>query len=394
MIAVAPLLSGLLAGLALLPAARADVPAGVATWLQEPVEVDSPTEEAVADPVLQRILERFRQFPAAQQEAMLARIEASVRQHEHLLIRVAKALESDATLAALPVVAPDPQRSYSAEIYAPALGLSTRNAELDGRQSQTVMKHFFAAPVPPFREGAQWQYDAGRRALIAPLERPTPETRLRAFYAGRWPEPGRLQALATAALDDDPGQKTAADYFAHHYRDRDGVVYDGLRLFEIWGSGREFEVSDVEAIAFLREVAGENRLNSPIPASLHKRVYARIEESFRSWRDYSVLREALAARLAGPELPLPPVLASLGRELDQAWAIAGHEPARMRALLAGGDDRKAFFAAVGKAGKRPPLGAEETAAQLAGREGLQAAIASATLDALRDEGLLGLGRRF
>lgn len=335
------------------------------------------------DPLLARLLPRFRSLPAAEQVRIAEACYQRALAAEHPLARAAAALEGGGVDRQ--VLDPDPRRAFDASRYAPALQLVTRHAEPGETAWEQVRAEFFGRNAPP-DPGAAWEWDYGRNALIRPRTALPPEARLVALLAGRWPEPDRLAALAEASLDHDSARDAVADYFAHHYRDRAGVVFAGIRLDDAWGSGREIEVSDVEAVAWLRTVAQEDRVRSPIPAKLHDPIYTRISESYAVWREYRTLRRALAVRLCSTDAEPPPVYRALAERLDQAWVELGHDPARALELLRRSTDRPSFFAALAvlPAEARPPV--EE-------RAGLAPLLRAAASETCRVEGLLGLGRR-
>ncbi|TAH39237.1 MAG: hypothetical protein EYC70_00175 [Planctomycetota bacterium] len=344
------------------------------------------------DPARARLLERLGQLPPPEQAELAQRVYRSVLQSAHPVAAAAARLEGDPALAALPVLEAEPARAFDADEYAPALGLRTRVLRPSEAAWKKAEKQYFGAGKVP-EHGAHWSYDHGRNALLRPLPEQTPEQIVAALYAGRWPHPGRLQALAEAALDHDASMDAASDYFNHAYRDRSGRVYSGMRLYELWNSGKEIEISDVEAIAWLRTVAGDRSVSSPIPAKKHAAIYQRIAQSFQSVREYQTLRQALAARCADPQGALPLLFSGEERSIDQVWALADHDPAAVRALLQQFPGREAFLLEIARQLREPPCGAPELARRLAARADLEQAVAAAAAAALESEGLLGIGRR-
>jgi hypothetical protein len=340
-------------------------------------------DPAATDLLVERVVGRFRSLSAEEQERIAERAYRAALASDHALARVAAALEAGA--AGLPVIAADPRRQFDARRYAPALKLDTTFLERGEEPWEEAHEIFFPRFPLPVRD-AVWEWDAGRNALVRPLVPLSPEKRLEALLRGSWPHPGRLEALAEARFDDRGELDPLAEYFRHHYRDRAGRVFVGMRLEDVWGSGREIEVSDVEAVAWLRRIAGETKPVSPIPGKLHDPIYRRIAADFERWRDYRQLRQALAASLVAspPELPL--AYRGLAERLEQTWQDLGHDPGRALALLRATEDRPGFFAAAGAV---PP---EERAAPVE-RAGLPAWLRQAAETVCREEGLLGLGRR-
>jgi hypothetical protein len=230
-----------------------------------------------------------------------------------------------------------------------------------------------------------WEYDFGENALRKPSKPCTPAQLITSLLEGELPIDGRIGALAIARIDDQNRRDPQARYFAHHYRDRNGRIYAGIRLADVWDSGAEFEVSDAEAIAWLRTVGNDNSYQSPISTRDHDPIYARIEESFQDWREYQSLREAIASRL-DPAVPLPWRYTGLEKVLDRAWGLMEWSPDRMRKLISQCESRELFFDKIKKLWEREGVELEvpEHPSQL---------IQEAARQVLREEGLLGLGRR-
>ncbi len=342
------------------------------------------------------ILERFRDLPAEEQERVTAAVWAAICAQDHPGCRAAAQLSLHPRVAAAPRLEPDPARAYAADEYAPALKLKTKVWQPDEGPWRTLHRSFFGQRKTPPPPPGRWRWDPGRDALIRPAQPSAPEEDLLAALRGQWPPDGRVQAWALGALDAHPDRNPVADYFEHAYRNREGGIYSGIRLWDVWDSGRTFEVSDVEAIAWLRTIGQDGATVSPIPAARHPQIYARIKASFAEWRDYWTLRQALAVRMLAPWEHPDALFAGATATLDEAWLQCEHDPERMNALLAAHPGRDAFFQAVAAESARLRALPEAPAAWSAGaaaRSGLSARIAEAALQAVREEGLLGLRGR-
>ena len=244
------------------------------------------------------------------------------------------------------------------------------------------------------RNGITCGRDYGLNRLLKPPTRAPHDVVIDLLY-GRWPQDGKLAAYAEGALDRNTGLDASADYFAHAYRDRDGKVYQGIPLFEIWNAQTTFGISDVESIAFLRLVVDDHSLQSPIPAKKHSGIYTQIEEYFEIYREYRSLRSALAQRFLDPNGVLPTQFQGITSNLDKAWVLMEHKPRRMAKMLERHPTRKSFLAGLSKelealgSDKEVPHWAEHWQA----RSALPGLIRATTLDFLADEGLLGFRRR-
>lgn len=349
--------------------------------------------ETPPDPVVEA-LRRFDTLPEEEQELVLEEMRAAV------LARTQPVLQAAATVLAHPRVQGaesleyDPERAFSAKEYAPALKLKTSILKEDHPSWKQICRDYLRGRKP--EAPTTWSWDAGRDALLRPTATPTLRGQAEALLRGSWPADARLAACAAGALDEEEEHNARADYFAHHYRDRTGRVFRGISLEAMWGSGRQLEVSDVEAVAWLRTVEGREDVVSPIPKSLHDPIYKRISAGFGAFRDEEVLREALALRLVDPQGALPTRLAAMGDLIDRGWVALRHDPARMAALLEKCADRRELFAAL-YAADQADLGdesaAEERARHLAARAGFAADVSAAAFDAARAAGLLGFGLR-
>lgn len=343
-----------------------------------------------------RILERFRDLPAEDQDRVAAAIWAAVLAQDHPGCRAAAALAAQTRAAKAPILEPEPARAYAPAEFAPALGLKTKVWQPADSAWRSLHRSFFGSSKIPPPPAGLWSWDPGRDALIRPQQTPGRDQEVQAALQGAWPPDGRMRAWALGALDAQPELNPVADYFEHAYRNREGGVYAGIRLWDVWDSGRTFEVSDVEAIAWLRSVGGDAATVSPIPASRHLQIYARIKESFAAWREHWALRQALAARMISPWTQPEALYVGATDALDTAWVLCEHDPDRMNALLAAHPGRDAFLQAVAAEAARVRGLPEAPASWTAGweaRASLSAAISAAAMATLREEGLLGFRGR-
>jgi hypothetical protein len=342
-----------------------------------------------------RILERFRDLPAEEQSRITGAIWAAALALEHPCSRSAARLAQHPRVSSAPTLDPDLGRAFAAAEFAPALGLKTKTWQPSDNTWRLLHRSFFGQRRPPPPAADLWAWDPGRDSLIRPGQPPTPELEVLAALRGTWFPDARLRAWALGALDAQAELNPVADYFEHAYRNRDGGVYAGIRLWDVWDSGRTFEISDVEAIAWLRAIGGDSSTVSPIPGTRHLEIYARIKDSFAGWREHWTLRQALAARMLAPWERPDPLFAGAADALDAAWVLCEHDPERMNAWLAAHPSRDAFLASIAAESARLRQLPETPASWTAGweaRASLQSTLADSALTILRDEGLLGISR--
>lgn len=348
-------------------------------------------QAAQDDPQLTRAWERWDQFEEVDHREMAAAIEAYVFDAEHPKLRalatLRQAKNSPKTLRERDLPAFDPKE------YAPALKLRTKSVS---RKKSSWKRFVQKYGIDPDRLPEQhWAWSSGRQVLLAPEgKRPNSRTRIEAMLRGEFPEPEYWLARLEAELDFDPLIQEAAAYFEHNYRDRDGNLYEGIRLADLWASQREFGISDVEAVAFLRTILGDQSIRSPIPGRLHNGIYALIREQYEEVREAEQLRQALVGSFLGIEDAVPVVLRGVTPRLDLAWAVVGDDPTRMRAWLKESPTRMAFLGSVEKRIAAHLAAHEISEQELATRPGTLAAhLAARAREGMRREGLMGLRRR-
>lgn len=337
-------------------------------------------------------MRRFDSLPDEEKQRIASELQQQIFEIEHPLCDAAQSLLDDRKLRNVAQVEKGALQIYDAAEYAPKLRLKTKILTEKSKTWKSFQKKFFPIGVP-LRDHL-WDWDYGLNQLLKPAARAPRDVVIDLLY-GRWPQDGKLAAYAEGALDRNNGLDASADYFAHAYRDRDGKVYQGIPLFEIWNAQTTFGISDVESIAFLRLVVDDNRLKSPIPGKEHAGIYTQIEEHFEVYREYRSLRSALAQRFIDPNGVLPAQFRGIAANFDKAWVLMEHKPRRMAKMLERHPTRKSFLAGLAKeleavgSEKEVPYWAEHWEA----RTTLPGLIRATALDFLADEGLLGFRRR-
>lgn len=345
-------------------------------------------EITVDDPQLSRAWQRWDQFEADDHALMADSIEAYILAGDHPRLR---------TLATLHEQAPKPLRgtswpAFDAKKYAPALKLRTREVDPEASKWKGLARHmgFDADALMQPR----WHWSAGRQALLAPAEEgSSARARIESHLAGKLPTPSRWVALVESALPLPADLQRADAYFEHRYRDRDGYLYEHVRLADMWAAQREFGISDVEAVAFLREILDDDSIKSPIPGRLHNGIYALIKDQFADWREARQLRRALAAVYVGADEEVPVVLRSVAPRLELAWLAVDHDPQRMATWLTRESTRQKFLgsveAAIEQLRKEREVADE---ALILEAQAWRAHLPFRAREGMRREGLMGLRR--
>ena len=338
------------------------------------------------------ILRRFDALPLEERERIAEELLPFVLGQDHPLCETTRSLLDDRRLRNAPVTPREALLAYSPKEYAPALNLKTKHVKVGTKTWARFRKRYLRSVTPNRYQAWAWDYSAHQFFASTSAK---PRDTVIAMLAGRWPDSGKFSAFAEGSLDFERDFDPIADYFEHVYRDRDGKVYDEIRLYDTWGSQVTFGISDVESIAFLRNIEKSKRLQSPIAASEHDGIYKKIEVQFMAYREYRDLHHALAQRMVDPLGLVPRIYGEIAPNLDQAWILMGHSSRRMATFLKQHPTRKDFLGAVAK---RVPKGdtaltKESWVKHQQARDTLPGHIRRYSLDFLADEGLTGFHRR-
>jgi hypothetical protein len=353
--------------------------------------LQSEQAQPTPDPQLERAWQRWEQFDAEDHLLMGAAIESYVFESEHPKLKAFAALRKVEN--GPKVLEKADLLRFSADEYAPKLKLKTKTIKRKERSWARFAQH--SGIDPDARPERSWRWSSGRQALLPPeREALKPRARIESLLRGQLPDIDHWIARLEAELDHDSVLQEAANYFEHAYRDRDGNFYEGLRLADLWATQREFGISDVEAIAFLREFLGDDSIESPIPSRLHNGIYALIRDQYAELREAEQLRRALAASFFDATEQVPLVLRSVAPRFDLAWALVGDDPARMATWLKEHSSRKAFLGSVEMRIADWLRETKRSEDELRARSGpWRAQLATRAREAMRREGLFGFRGR-
>ena len=279
--------------------------------------------------------------------------------------------------------------------YAPRLKLKYREYTASQSKWKKIGRVSLPGGVP--EESPALRYDHVSKGMFVPELSHWGST-LSNLSKGSCDELTLFSAPCEGVLDYDPVIGKSADYFAHTYRDRDGNVYSGVRLYDVWGSQSNFGISDVEGVAFLRNVLDEHRIESPIDDRYHSKLYQRISDHFDRWREYRQLHHTLSMLQINPNARIDLLYEGLRQNFNMAWRMLQFDPRRMAAYLKKNPNRTDFIAAISEdlqAVIQPELGLPLPVNYEINKLASETAIAEIVLLAntvLRNHGLLGLRR--
>jgi hypothetical protein len=148
--------------------------------------------------------------------------------------------------------------------------------------------------VPARRLASVWIYDYGARELRSTGDPKDPDTIFRNGLAGFPPFLDLAEALVERALDDGAEQKALAA-FGHAHTDRNGGVFTGITLYDVWTSHTEMEMPDVDNLGIVHTVLGDWKTwHAPVAANQQDALYAKVGEIYTAAHRHRSLRNALA----------------------------------------------------------------------------------------------------
>lgn len=340
-----------------------------------------PSEDALA-----RAVEQFRQAePAAQIVTMreaAARIEAL---DDPGLVKL-RELRDRARRELRPAPWPGPRFFDHAE-YAP-VQLERHYVQVDSDDAKSQVQ--LMRPWENATEYAcRFRYDYAGNQAIDLGEEPSPEQRLLDHLAGFPPDTDLLVAWLEKQFDHDRKLDRYADYFDHAYCDRLGNCYSEITIYDAFASQSTVEMSDIDVIAYARNVLGDRSFRSPIPPdSRRQRLYRQISDGFLLHFRHRTLCEALANLMVNPDAILRDDHEGLRERALVVLALDKEDPRRIRARLKRARDRDGFVDAIDALTRRDKKLIRHGLAWAEKRNASRWKIAFATYDVLRKKGFL------
>ncbi len=220
-----------------------------------------------------------------------------------------------------------PLEYYDPKKHAPRLAIRRRWLNPDDRLVRDVHRTVFGVRDPRALIES-YAYDWGRRKIVRTGDPNDVETLFANATNGYPPGLDLAVAIVEQALDDGSLQKHNAA-FDHVYTDRDGGVYPGTTLYDVWSSDLLLEMPDIDALGIMHDVFNDwDTWVSPIAPEQHGRLYGLLERQYKQVRAFRTLREELARLLFVGELPTSKFVKSR-TNLHALWA---HEKERQTAL--------------------------------------------------------------
>lgn len=192
-----------------------------------------------------------------------------------------------------------------------------------------------------------FHYSMGENKIYRLRAQQSPLQKLELYLKGYPPNADKAREILLSVLDDEEQLDEQGKYFDHAYSDRDGNVYPGITIYDVWNSGKEIEMPDIDAIPFARAILKDNSYKSPIPDGPGRtRLYQKIGEHFQSYRRYRELREAVAGYFLAFSPPASPFVEPMRDRFHFLIVNCGGDPFMVRQFLKSHGKREELIGAI------------------------------------------------
>ncbi len=190
---------------------------------------------------------------------------------------------------------------YEHSVYAP---VQAARSFVDPTSANGVQQYEMLRPwesEPPFNY-VRVRYDFATNAAHQTLDDESFIAQVSDFLFGCIPDNDALVAWITWKLDKRGDLDGVADYFGHAYCDRVGNCYTNITMYDAFASQEDIERSDIDVIAFARNILKDDSFVSPIPGdSKQQKLYDSIGEAFLDYFRYRSSIEYVADLFVNPD---------------------------------------------------------------------------------------------
>lgn len=292
------------------------------------------------------LLDAFAKLSGDKQIVLVKEIEEAIQQ---LNTPLAEAVNG---ICKLPEAPKDPVELWKGpewfdpKTYAPALPIARKLLPEDSPKCPEAQAKFLRMKNLYDLEGV-YRYSIGYNKIWRLNAQASPKTRIENYLKGYPPGAEKAREILLSLLDENKGYDEQAKYFEHAYSDRDGFVYPGIVLYDVWNSGMEIEMPDIDAIPFARHILKDNSFKSPIPAGAARTsLYQKIGDNFQKYRRYRELREAIAGYYLAYAPPASPFVEPMKDRFHFLIAQQEGDPMQMQKFLQEHPRREDFIEAV------------------------------------------------
>lgn len=243
---------------------------------------------------------------------------------------------------------------YDPKKHAPAQVIPRRWLRENSSEVKRWKERVFAA-VPERALLQGWRYDYPSASVVRLGDEFDPERVFHNGLAGLPPDLDLAEAIVESWLDDE-SLREVLTAFGHGYSDRNGKAYPGVTLYDVWCSGAQMEMPDVECLGIIHDVLDEwDRWVAPVDPRDHGELYQALGEIFAPARRHRGLRTALARTYL---IGTPVMRDQYGPTTDRLhslWDSCQSEPSKLIEQLPGsGEEWTEWFVALGQKVMKDP----------------------------------------
>ncbi|MCP3919191.1 MAG: hypothetical protein GY711_26925 [bacterium] len=240
----------------------------------------------------------------------------------------------------------EPPPIYDPTVHAPAQPIARKRMNPKGRRYDKFKKTVFRK-VPERKLISSWAYDYASRSVVR-TSKASPKQVFENALHGFPPNVDLVEALVEQSLDDGVQQEVLAA-LGHAYSDRAGNTYGDITLYDVWGSGVEMEMPDVECLGIVHDLLDDWRTwVAPVRASQHDALYEKIGNLFVDARRHRGLRHAFARLYVSGK---PAQRDGYGPHVDRfhaLWDVHASTPEKLAPVLPAPDDWAEWLEKEGK----------------------------------------------
>ncbi|MFT4541984.1 MAG: hypothetical protein ACI841_002228 [Planctomycetota bacterium] len=232
---------------------------------------------------------------------------------------------------------------YDSTVHAPEQPIKRR---FKSSSSTKRFREKVFRKIPERKLDTAWRYNYGTGQIEQSKDVDDQSRIFRNALAGFEPNYDLCEAMVERILDDGE-LRTTHQAFAFAYANREGYAYPGVSLYDMWSSGLEMEMPDVECLGIVHLVDADWK-TWKAPVSKQSSLYKRIGEHFSNVRRHRGLRNALARVFLGAE---PALNDGYEGNLDRfhgLWEKFQSDPGEMADALPNSEDWLDWLEKVGK----------------------------------------------
>lgn len=295
----------------------------------------------------QDLIDAFSRLDEKRRQQVIEQIEAMIEEMDLTLVRQVRHLLDRAEAPASPPPHLEEKAWFDEKKYAPRMPIERKVLPEKSRLLIRGRNKFLDKKVW-YDLCDEYRYHFGKNKIYRLKKERVPEDRLRQYLLGYPPHSDLAREILLKILDTKSSWDKHADYFDHTYTDRDGNVYPGITLFDVWDSGQELECPDVDVIPYAWEILKDRSFKSPIPAGRKRtNLYHTIGVAFRDYRRYRLMLEGAAAFYLASDPPVSPFVKPLNDEVHFLIATSESDPTRVAKFVAEHESSMELNKAIG-----------------------------------------------